>query len=140
MDQTTRLCNILAYAPRGAIIAGVSAPSPQPGDFPAPNAIVLLANYKACTPGWSWGLNWVGSRMLLWCLSGTGRVAVNGTERSFVGGDFLFIPWGHSIHYRAAREEPFFLGGIHVIPDHDPGIEPEYRNPGMLRFYVRYEF
>jgi len=96
-------------------------------EAPAPNAIVLLANYKACAPGWSMSLNWVGSRMLLWCLSGAGSLTVNGEEHAFAGGDFLFIPWGHSIGYRAAREDPFFLGGIHVVPDHDPAVEPEYR-------------
>jgi AraC-like DNA-binding protein len=92
----------------------------------APNAIVLLANYKACAPGWSWGANWVGSRMLLWCLSGSGAMTVNGLRREFRGGQFLFIPWGHSIYYQPTRQDPFLLGGIHVIPDHDPDVEPEY--------------
>jgi AraC-like DNA-binding protein len=95
-------------------------------DSPAPNAVVLLANYKACPPGWDQGSTWVGSRMLLWCLSGAGRVTVNGTAHAFGAGDFLFIPWGHSIRYSASQEDPFFLGGLHVVPDHDPEVEPEF--------------
>jgi len=95
-------------------------------DSPAPNAVVLLANYKACPSGWEGGSTWVGSRMLLWCLSGTGRMTVNGTAQAFGAGDFLFIPWGHSIHYRASRKAPFFLGGLHVVPDHDPAVPPEF--------------
>jgi AraC-like DNA-binding protein len=128
MDQSDRICNILAQSPAGGHNDGRKAEERSLApEGVAPNAIILLANYKASTPGWDWRFEWVGSRMLLWCLSGGGAVTVNGTEHAFTGGDFLFIPWGHSIRYRAAQEGPFFLGGIHVIPDHDPAVEPEYR-------------
>jgi AraC-like DNA-binding protein len=94
---------------------------------PAPDAIVLLANYLQAPGGWGVEFGWVGSRMLLWCLSGRGQVTVNGVRRGLEAGRFLFLPWGHAIRYVTDDYQPFLLGGIHVIPDHDRDVPPEYR-------------
>jgi AraC-like DNA-binding protein len=32
--------------------------------------------------------------------------------------DFLFLPWQHEVLYLADGREPFWVGGIHIIPDH----------------------
>ncbi len=93
----------------------------------APDAMVLLANHHQAAPGWRQRFGWVGSRMLLWCLSGRGSAEVNGRAHELEAGRFLFLPWGHSIAYAADRREPYVLGGIHVVPDHAPGAPVEYR-------------
>jgi AraC-like DNA-binding protein len=101
--------------------------SPARAGGPAPNAIVLLANYLQAPPGWRQSFGWVGSRMLLWCLSGRGEITVNGRHGELGAGQFLFIPWGHAISYATGDYQPYLLGGIHVVPDHSPDVEPEYR-------------
>ena len=58
------------------------------------------------------------SRMLLWCQEGRGRVRVNGVWYSMQPDDFLFLPWQHEVLYHADDREPFWVGGIHIIPDH----------------------
>jgi AraC-like DNA-binding protein len=59
----------------------------------------------------------VKSRMLLWCRTGYGRVTVNGTSFDLLPDEYLFLPWGHSIAYQADATQPFWVAGIHVIPD-----------------------
>jgi AraC-like DNA-binding protein len=58
------------------------------------------------------------SRMLLWCEKGRGRVRVNGVWYVMQPDDFLFLPWQHEVLYLADAREPFWVGGIHLIPDH----------------------
>jgi AraC-like DNA-binding protein len=58
------------------------------------------------------------SRMLLWCQEGKGRVRVNGAWHAMKPDDFLFLPWGHEVLYLADEREPFWIAGIHLIPDH----------------------
>lgn len=58
------------------------------------------------------------SRMLLWCQEGKGRVRVNGVWHVMQPDDFLFLPWQHEVLYLADDREPFWVGGIHIIPDH----------------------
>jgi len=60
------------------------------------------------------------SRMLLWCQEGKGRVRVNGAWHTMEADDFLFLPWGHEVCYIADAREPFWVAGIHLIPDHSP--------------------
>src|SRR5882724_903833 len=62
----------------------------------------------------------VSSRMLLWCQEGKGRVRVNGVWYSMEPDDFLFLPWQHEVLYIADSREPFWVGGIHLIPEHPP--------------------
>lgn len=57
--------------------------------------------------------------MLLWVVSGFGRVRVNGQWIALEVDDFVFLPWGHEIVYEAAAERPFRVGGVHLIPHHD---------------------
>jgi AraC-like DNA-binding protein len=58
--------------------------------------------------------------MLLWCQEGRGRVRVNGVWYAMQPDDFLFLPWQHDVLYLADAHEPFWVGGIHVIPKHPP--------------------
>ena len=58
------------------------------------------------------------SRMLLWCQEGKGRVRVNGVWYAMQPDDFLFLPWRHEVLYLADGREPFWVGAIHIIPDH----------------------
>jgi AraC-like DNA-binding protein len=56
--------------------------------------------------------------MLLWCKAGKGLVAVNGHAYPMEAGRYLFLPWGHRIHYQASQDDPFLVGAVHVIPKH----------------------
>lgn len=58
------------------------------------------------------------SRMLLWCQEGRGRVRVNGTWFPMQPDDFLFLPWQHEVLYLADEQVPFWVAGIHLIPDY----------------------
>lgn len=58
----------------------------------------------------------VESRMFLWVRKGRGWMTVNGRENELGPGDFLLLPWAHRISYAADGRDPFFVGGIHLIP------------------------
>ena len=64
----------------------------------------------------------VESRMLLSVHRGSGTVHINGQTYPAPCGSWFFLPWGHAIEYVADASDPFFVGGIHIIPDHAPGI------------------
>ena len=81
-------------------------------------SVILLANWfqfaaagRALNPR-------VLSRTLLWCQEGKGRVRVNGVWHEMRPDDFLFLPWQHEVLYIADGRDPFWVGGIHIIPDH----------------------
>jgi AraC-like DNA-binding protein len=57
--------------------------------------------------------------MLLWCKAGRGSIRVNTETIPMSPNDFVFLPWGRSMVYQAEEKEPFFVGGIHIIPFHD---------------------
>ena len=81
-------------------------------------SVVLWANWFQFARG-ERALNpRVLSRMLLWCQEGKGRVCVNGTWYSMTPDTFLFLPWQHEVLYLADDREPFWVAGIHLIPDH----------------------
>ncbi len=84
----------------------------------AENAVLVLANNYQFRSEQVVSYRQVMSRMFLWCRGGAGRVSVNGRSFDLGPGDFLMIPWRHSITYVAARRNPFLVAGIHVIPDH----------------------
>jgi len=93
----------------------------------APDAIVLWANYAQFAPGMRKPLFEVHSRMLLWCRRGRGTVTANGEKHVFESGDFLFLPWQHRIRYEADAGEDWYLGGVHVVPEHPRGVPVEFR-------------
>lgn len=84
------------------------------------NAVVVHANHCQFGPGAVARNPKVLSRMLLWCLSGRGSITVNGKDFDFLPQDYLWIPWGHDIAYRADASTPFLVGGVHIVPDHAP--------------------
>lgn len=65
--------------------------------------------------------------MLLWCRSGRGRLRVNGEDMEFLPGDWVLLPWRHHLIYTADAVNPFLVGGIHLIPSHDPLIPVIFR-------------
>jgi len=82
------------------------------------NAVIAYANYAQFGPNERVLNPRVMSLMILWCKAGTGEVTVNGTTCAFDAGRYLILPWGHAVNYRASREDPFLLAGVHLIPDH----------------------
>ena len=66
--------------------------------------------------------------MFLWCRDGKGRLLVNRQELAFQTGDWLLLPWSHEIIYQADAKNPFFVGGIHLIP--------WYSDNAYMAFYV----
>jgi AraC-like DNA-binding protein len=91
-----------------------------------PDAIVIYANYAAFSPGKTAKVVKEQSLMLLWCKSGKGTVTVNRNKYQFQSGDFLFMPWNHSVSYHADKDEPFLVAGIHLIP--------ELKSRGMINY------
>ena len=66
----------------------------------------------------------VKSRLCLWSKGGKGKVIINEKEFPLRSGDYLFLPWGFSIHYQPDPNNPFFLAGIHLIPEMDHLLDP----------------
>lgn len=91
-----------------------------------PDGIVAYANYASFTPGRVIELGKVQSRMLLWCQSGRGTVTVNSRIFDFSPGQFLFLPWNHTICYKADTENPYFVAGIHIIPVLKSAVDFDY--------------
>lgn len=85
-------------------------------------SVVAYANYYQFEPSMVINNVDVCSRMLLWCESGAGEVTSNGDKYSFSKGRYLFLPWKHSITYRADAISPFRLGGVHLIPYYSPNL------------------
>lgn len=82
------------------------------------DAVVVYANFAKFNGGQRVRFPCVESRMVLWCKEGRGTVTVNGHECELEAGRYLVLPWKHAIRYRADRDEPFLLGGVHIVPAH----------------------
>jgi AraC-like DNA-binding protein len=82
------------------------------------NTAIVEGNWFQFTPGQRILHPQVLSRMLLWCQAGRGRVRINGAWHDLDIDQFLFLPWGREILYLADAAQPFWVGGIHLIPDH----------------------
>ena len=80
------------------------------------NAMIILANWKDFAPGMTFSYKKVQSRFFIFCRYGAGTLIVNRRHWTIRQGDFLFIPWNHSITYIPDNENPFSVGCIHVIP------------------------
>jgi AraC-like DNA-binding protein len=93
------------------------------------HAVVVHANYAQFAPGQVIQNGPVGSRMLLWCRAGTGRVIVNKHSVPLDAGCLLVLPWGHTIRYEASKDDPFLLAGIHLIPRHETGHPVQFEVP-----------
>jgi len=84
-------------------------------------AVIVHANYAQFGPAEVTANPCVSSRMVLWCKAGTGEVTANGMTFPFEAGRCLLLPWEHSVSYRASKDDPFLLAGIHLIPRHTRG-------------------
>lgn len=68
----------------------------------------------------------IGSRMLLWGISGRGTITTNGLDIAVGPGALAVLPWRSDVHYRADSHDPFLTGAAHLVPWHDPAeaVEP----------------
>lgn len=82
----------------------------------SPRAAISLANWYQFQSAETVFQEYVESRFFLWCRSGAGRVEVNEREFDMHPSDWIFMPWGHRLLYRAAATDPFSVGGVHIIP------------------------
>ena len=69
----------------------------------------------------------VCSRMLLRCLAGEARLVVQGTATTLHPGEFLFLPWHHTIRYLCRSSKSFLVDGIHLVPVLPPDSEVPLR-------------
>ena len=90
--------------------------------------VIVFANWFLFGPSERISNQCVESRMFLWCRDGNGRLVVNRQELAFQTGDWLLLPWNHEIIYQADAKNPFFVGGIHIIP--------WYSDNADMTFYV----
>lgn len=91
-----------------------------------PDPVIVIANWFQFAAGERIVNPCVESRMLLWVVSGSGRVRVNGQWIALGADDFVFLPWRHEIVYEADTKQPFRVGGVHLIPHHDRSQPVEF--------------
>lgn len=89
------------------------------GQAGASSPVIVLANWYQFGSGERADRPRVESRMLLWCHAGRGRLRINGHDAEFSPGDWVLLPWRHHLVYQADSDNPFLVGGIHIIPSHD---------------------
>lgn len=90
------------------------------------HAVVVYGNFFQFGPGDVVHYPRVQSRMFLCVRAGRGVVDVGGVSHTLTPDDYLFLPWGAAVTYRADRREPFMVGGVHVIPWHAPDAPVTY--------------
>ena len=81
-----------------------------------PDALIIHANLYRFGAREQLKRSAVFSRMQLWCLSGHGSVCVNNTRFAMHAGSLLILPWQHAISYHPDPNEPFYVAGLHLIP------------------------
>ena len=67
----------------------------------------------------------VESRCLIWGEIGSGSIETAGRSIRLTPNTCVFLPWRHSITYRAAMDDPFMVSAIHIIPWHHPSVPIE---------------
>jgi AraC-like DNA-binding protein len=95
----------------------VSSSSPHAGD-----AVVVWANHFQFAPGEVITNRHVESRSLILGRAGTGSVESDGRTVDLTPSTWVFLPWQHTVTYRADRHDPFMASTIHLIPWHDPAV------------------
>ena len=90
------------------------------------STVMVLANHYQFGPGQDFSVRAIGSRMMLWGISGTGRVVTAQGTLDLEPGMVLLLPWRHDIRYLADEHDPFLTGAVHLLPWHAPDepIEP----------------
>lgn len=83
--------------------------------------VVVLANFHRFPPRGMILNQQVRSRMLLWTLSGQGRIISAGRDHELPVGTFAVLPWRHDIRYQADTTASWLVAGVHLIPDRPPG-------------------
>lgn len=85
--------------------------------------MIVFANHASFSHGRDQWNPLVESRLCLWCKGGKGTIIVNGERHSLRSGDYFFLPWAFSIRYIPDKKDPFYLAGIHLIPQYDSNTE-----------------
>lgn len=65
------------------------------------------------------------SYMLMWSVSGRGRVHCCGTYHEVAAGSAVMLPWRHIARHEADRDDPWIGGSVHILPWHDPKVPIE---------------
>ncbi len=95
----------------------VSSTAAQPS-----GAVVVWANHFQFAPGEVITNRHVESRALILGKAGTGSVQSGGRTVDLTPSTCVFLPWQHTVTYRADSQDPFMASTIHLIPWHDPAI------------------
>ncbi len=100
-------------------------PTRPGGGFP----LVAQASAVQFGPDDRLGFPRVESRMLLMCVTGHGRIEVNGEEYDLAPSVIVLLPWGHAIRYLPETTDPFFVYGMHLVPWHRDRVDVELSIP-----------
>lgn len=97
---------------------------------------LLLANYYPFLAGESAGPHWSESILYLLCLSGYGVVRCGPQEFELSSGAVLAVPWACPIEYRADRQDPFVVIGVHLefLPWNQSAPSPPAHHNRSLNF------
>lgn len=92
-----------------------------------PEAVIMWANYHMFSPGQVRRCRRIQSRNLLWCRGGAGVLRINGTDYPMQQpGSFVFTPMDFSATYQADSKNPFYVGGIHLLPASSCDLNPPF--------------
>lgn len=83
------------------------------------SAVVVFGNHHQFDPGRVAEDDAAGCRVLLWGVSGRGRLEHDDTTFDLVPGSFALLPWIGMVRHTAATDNPMVLGSVYLAPDRD---------------------
>jgi AraC-like DNA-binding protein len=99
----------------------MQAVSAEAVDEIAAGAAVVHANHASLERGATISRPETYSRMLLWGISGRGRVVCGDRRLDIAPGVVIVLPWRHVTDYEADSVDPMTVGAAHVVPWHTSG-------------------
>lgn len=82
------------------------------------NPVVVGANWYRFRPG-EYLLNpHVMSVSFVWVVRGGGVLKAGGKSFKLAPNDVVRLPWHHKVEYQADRQNPFYIGTLHIVPNH----------------------
>jgi AraC-like DNA-binding protein len=91
------------------------------GDRPD-SAVLVFANHYQFGPGQDFLVRTIGSRVVLWGISGAGHVRSGAFTTAVDPGTVVIFPWRSDIRYLADPRDPFLTGAAHLLPWHAAGV------------------